>query len=120
MEIGVDDGAIYVSWDPVSHASGYLVQLFDADDESKALEEASLEDDEDYYAFDADLDKDIVYKVKLQALGTGAYYDSNRRVKTVTVESGSSGKQLSTPKNLEAYLDEGELTIEWDAVDGAV
>lgn len=123
IEVGTDGGDLYVSWDLVDHASGYLVQLFDADDDSDALEEATLEKQEDVYYFETELDEDITYKIKVQALGSGSYYDSNRRVKTVSdvsSSSSSSGKKLNKPTNLEAYLDDGELTIEWDEVDDAI
>jgi len=125
-EVGADDGDLFVIWEPVANASGYLVQLFDSDDDSTVLEEATLEDSEEVYYFEHEIEKKVTYKIKIQALGTGAYYDSNRRVKTVDGEdvlssgSSSSSKQIAKPENVEAYLEDGELTLEWDAVKDAV
>ncbi len=121
MAVSQDEGILTVTWDLVDHAQGYLLQLFAEDDESDPLEDVSLSEDDDIYVFDTQLEEDEGYKVKIQALGSGSYYDSNRRVKVVTGSGESSREdQLDTPRHLNAYLDEdGILFIEWDEVENA-
>jgi len=91
------------------------------------VETAILDADETSYISDevAVVNNDT-YTVKVQALGSGNYYDSYLRRANVTGKGGSSGgglssltNRISAPKNLVTDLDDEILTISWDDVSDA-
>ncbi len=125
------NGRIKISWDEVSHASGYKISIYEGDvDENSSkspVETATLDGDVTaYISDDVSVVNDETYTVKVQALGSGNYYDSYLRRAKVTGKGGSNGggvggltKRIAAPKNLVSDLDDDTLTISWDDVDDA-
>ena len=115
----------------MDNASGYKISIYEGNvgenTTADPVETATLNaDDTSYVSDDVSVVNNETYTVKVQALGSGDYYDSYLRRASVTGKGGSSGGGLSgltnridAPRNLVSDLDDETLSISWDSVSDA-
>lgn len=115
LDVVEDDGNLYISWDRVSNASGYRVELRSGTGSGRLLESEELDKYKNSYTTDYEVEKDTDYTVRVKAYAMDGYIDSSYAEK----EYNSTSGDFRAPNGLKLTLVNEYLEATWDSMDEA-